>query len=665
MRWLNRKAILTMKYIIEKLTKQNGDITYRHKENAGAFSNYSSSPTLSKSELQGFRLVSRIENWRGSGNTVFQKMEKFVFDSKGAKKAAQPAIVYRTRAKPSNPWTVLPNDSTFPDTDPFYVKEVHEDNFSTKKLAGVASSNKPCIKTEDVPEEYHGETFKATNFDFKFVHFFVQTLGNWGDVQWGAFARWLHSNDRYLWMSGHQANTGNSPIFDIEEAVANNDVSKIKFLGLQVSWGSKYTHDPLLNVNGTDIWVNVTHAHKSISTFKTTNYKNYARSNGPPTVVSTDANNGTHVMYDLINKAGVNYYDSQYSLPNLKTSDAVNIETLNLKDGGGGTSSEMGSILYENNNRIYIYNLFFGHWQNADQSTREKGYFSVASFPKSNPETISFSGRTAPLELPNKCRAPFIAKNIGGKDYLYAIPRNSPVGRVWRIDDNAALEGMTQDEDSGITPPDATLGKGEVVPHEFGIQIGNYLYSAMGTNPTADNVPWDPNNFFDGTRPSFVVTDLSQPTSPSVIKAVWTKMTDQYDSTGGAWTSNNYGNPGQFHYAEDEQLLCYVGWSGRQIFFVDVSTPSSPVLRHVEKINRDAFQASKYSVQRLTGRRSLLFIGCGFDTSFSHKVNEKYSPYAKDIEYIFLNIEGLGKILRDSNATLESDSATFKSWVKS
>jgi hypothetical protein len=152
-----------MKYISEKLEKRDGDIVYRHKQDGGSFVSYSSTPTLQKYDLEGFRLVSRIENWRGSGNTVFQKVQKFSFDSKGAKKSTQPAIVYRTRAKPSDPWTNLSDDSTFPSTDPVLTKEVYEDNFSTKKLSGICSSNKPCMKTEDLPEEYNGATNRSSS----------------------------------------------------------------------------------------------------------------------------------------------------------------------------------------------------------------------------------------------------------------------------------------------------------------------------------------------------------------------------------------------------------------------------------------------------------------------------------------------------------------------
>jgi hypothetical protein len=90
-------------------------------------------------------------------------MEKFTFDGKGAKKSTQPAIVYRTRAKPSDSWTNLSNDSTFPITDPVLTKEVYEDNFSTKKLSGICSSNKPCMKTEDLPEEYNGATNRSSS----------------------------------------------------------------------------------------------------------------------------------------------------------------------------------------------------------------------------------------------------------------------------------------------------------------------------------------------------------------------------------------------------------------------------------------------------------------------------------------------------------------------
>ena len=151
-----------MKYTIEKLEKRNGDIAYRHKQDSGSFVSYSSTPTLQKYDLQGFRLILRLENWRGSGNTVFQKVQKFSFDSKGAKKPTQPAIVYRTRGHWNDPWADLSDDSTFPITDPFLTKEVYEDDFSTKKLSGVTSSNKPCIKTEDVPEEYNGKTSKIT-----------------------------------------------------------------------------------------------------------------------------------------------------------------------------------------------------------------------------------------------------------------------------------------------------------------------------------------------------------------------------------------------------------------------------------------------------------------------------------------------------------------------
>ena len=152
-----------MKYTSEKLEKRDGDIVYRHKQDSGSFVSYSSTPTLQKYDLQGFRLILRLENWRGSGNTVFQKVQKFSFDFKGAKKSTQPAIVYRTRAHWNDPWSNLPNDSTFPSTDPFLTKEVYEDNFSTKKLTAVTSSNKPCIKTEDLPEEYNGATNRSSS----------------------------------------------------------------------------------------------------------------------------------------------------------------------------------------------------------------------------------------------------------------------------------------------------------------------------------------------------------------------------------------------------------------------------------------------------------------------------------------------------------------------
>ena len=100
-----------------------------------------------------------------------------------------------------------------------------------------------------------------------------------GHIAHGSFARYIHANGNFLWISNHVSPTGQTPVFDLRASHASGDANDIVELGNFCSWGT-YEHlvahkDPMLNVEGTNIFTISDHNDGYFYTFDISNFMDF------------------------------------------------------------------------------------------------------------------------------------------------------------------------------------------------------------------------------------------------------------------------------------------------------------------------------------------------------------------------------------------------------
>ena len=632
---------------------------------------------VSMESLIGYRLTKRQTFWSETNN--YWKETIPVYLDNGLPQNPQPSssTVYRERIN-KGAWTTTapfvrdPSSCTY--NFEFYS------TYSSPKLGGLGlADNSICLIDEaqisPLSSFFNGQDSLALSFNSDYVIELTEqqqdSLQNYGDRVYGSFFRYFYANNKYLWTAGHKQ-TGESYLWDIEDAVLENNMSKVKYLGMQVSWGARRTTDPLLNVEGTNIFTNTTHDQYWLWVFDITNYKNFADSNPVPRTDTEDSNDNLPLLYDMMNYQDTNYYTSTYDNSSLKTTSSAR---LRYQGAEVKLNAEVATVHYYKDNNVYMYNSFYGAWNDPDAANVfDHGFLSVGVFDKTvansidgtnsslkwtnqkvlNSEDVNDMG--LPLELKHnneniKPRVPFLLKNIGGKDYLYLIDRNEAKGLAFRIDNNPGLENALPNN-AATTPANSgiELGLGEIVPFEVGVQVGNFLYCVSSAS-SLDHLPWN-QEYLGSINPAFSVVDVSNPESPNVMKAIWAKVFTEYNTSISRFAPAANRGPAQLYYCEDEELMIFCGYATREILYFDVIDPANPIFRKIQTLERTAEQGKYRKVERLNGSGSLIFVVCGGDITWEEE--------SQDVGMITLNIKGLGNSLRSENKIVTTTESDYK-----
>lgn len=479
----------------------------------------------------------------------------------------------------------------------------------------------------------------------------VSTHGG-GHVQWGSFARYIHANDNFLWISNHQVKTGETPIFDLRQANESNNFDDIVHLGNFVTWGgaaSSAQKDPMLNVEGTNIFTIADPNDWWYKTFDISNFIDHIdkNSNNLDTILNLDSDNlRSNFLFTYGDPSGgVSVYQD------------LGIDPIVGKSVPGDGSvnpnpAQLGNCLYIVGDTTYTYlscnfgggKLIVGSFSNTDASAHTWTSFNdIHSLDTANSTDVNFL-----------CRMPHILKQ-NSKVYLYLIDDLKNQCLIYRIDDDPSCLGYYKKEKTPIFTS-------SVVACDVLESAGDNLICSVPNSSSYDSTNnvnlqtfyESKSSYSGGNTPTFYLTDTSDAESPETITAVWMNLfSSPPENAESDWVENDLSVVAQSYYSESEELLIFVAWNSNEVIFVDIADPSNPIPRKKLALDRTYQDSIDNPIERLTGNGNFIYILAGADSS------------KLDIEFITINITNLGNELRSGNEVVEYDDTNFITWSKS
>ena len=475
----------------------------------------------------------------------------------------------------------------------------------------------------------------------------VATLGG-SHVAWGSFARYIHANNNFLWISNNQAPTGETPIFDLRKANQNNDFNEIVHLGNFVSWGgadSSGQKDPMLNVEDTNIFTIADPNDWWYKTFDISSFIDH---------IDADPNNLNDVLAIDTGNMKSNYLFTYGDPSNGYGYNGLGIEPIVGKSVPGDGSvnpnpAQLGNCLYTVGNTTYTYlscnfgggKLIVGSFSNDDVSSHTwTSHNEIHSLDTKNDTDENFL-----------CRMPHIVRN-DDKVYLYLIDDLKNQCLIYRIDDDPSCLGYYKGEKtpiftSSVIACDALDSAGVnifcSVPNSFSYDSAN--------NVNLQTFYESKSSYTGINAPTFYLTDTSDAENPETITAVWMNLfSSAPENAEGEWVENDNSVVAQSYYSESEELLIFVAWNCNEVIFVDIADPNNPIPRRKLNLNRTYQDSIDNTIERLTGSGNFIYILAGASST------------KLDIEFIAINISYLGNELRSNNEVIEYDETNFIVW---
>jgi len=479
----------------------------------------------------------------------------------------------------------------------------------------------------------------------------VSTHGG-GHVAWGSFARYIHANNNFLWISNHQVPTGETPIFDLRKVNENNNFDDIVHLGNFVTWGgaaSSAQKDPMLNVENTNIFTIADPDDWWYKTFDISKFIDYIDANPDnlDAIHDIDTNNlKANFLFTYGDPSGGYGYND------------LGIEPIVGKSVPGDGSvnprpAHLGNCLYTVGNTTYSYlscnvgggKLIVGSFNNDDVSTHTWTSFN---------ETHSLDTKNSANEN-FLCRMPHIVKT-SDKVYLYLVDDLKNQCLIYRIDDDPSCLGYYKGEKTPIfTSSVIACDVLENTKNNIICSVPNASSYNSDNNSNLQSFYESKSNYTGINAPTFYLTDTSDPENPETITAVWMNLFSSHPvfSTDWNWKENSNSVVAQCYYSENEELLIFVAWKSNEVIFVDIANPNNPIPRKKLNLNRTQQDSVDNPIERLTGSGNFIYILAGADKT------------KLDIEFIAINISNLGNELRTNNEVIEYDDTNFIVWNKS
>ena len=475
----------------------------------------------------------------------------------------------------------------------------------------------------------------------------VLTLGG-GHVAYGSFARYIHANNNFLWISNNQVPTGETPIFDLRKANENNDFNEIVHLGNFVTWGgaaSSAQKDPMLNVEDTNIFTIADPDDWWYKTFDISSFIDH---------IDADPDNLNDVLAIDTNNMKSNYLFTYGDPSNGYGYNGLGIEPIVGKSVPGDESvnpnpAQLGNCLYTVGNTTYTYlscnfgggKLMVGSFSNDDVSSHTwTSHNDIHSLDTKNESDENFL-----------CRMPHIVRN-DDKVYLYLIDDLKNQCLIYRIDDDPSCLGYYKGEKTPIFTS-------SVIACDVLESAGVNIFSSVPNSSSYDSANnvnlqtfYESKSSYTGINaPTFYLTDTSDAENPETITAVWMNLfSSAPENAEGDWVENDNSVVAQSYYSESEELLIFVAWNCNEVIFVDIADPNNPIPRRKLNLNRTYQDSIDNKIERLTGSGNFIYILAGASST------------KLDIEFIAINISNLGNELRSSNEVIEYDDTNFIVW---
>jgi hypothetical protein len=496
----------------------------------------------------------------------------------------------------------------------------------------------------DAPSGVSGES------DLTMKSIKVSTHGG-GHVAYGSFARYIHANNNFLWISNHQVPTGETPIFDLRQANESNNFDDIVHLGNFVTWGgaaSSAQKDPILNVEDTNIFTIADPDDWWYKTFDISSFIDH---------IDADPDNLNDVLAIDTDNMKSNFLFTYGDPSNGYGYTGLGIDPIVGKSVPGDGSvnpnpAQLGNCLYTIDNTTYTYlscnfgggKLIVGSFSNNDVSSHTWTFFNdTHSLDTKNSTDVNFL-----------CRMPHIVRN-DDKVYLYLIDDLKNQCLIYRIDDDPSGLGYYKGEKtpiftSSIIACDVLESAGE----NIFCSVPNSSSYDSANNVNLQTFYESKSSYAGINAPTFYLTDTSDAENPETITAVWMNLfSSPPENAESDWVENDRSGVAQSYYSGSEELLIFVAWNSNEVIFVDIADPSNPIPRKKLTLDRTYQDSIDNTIERLTGSGNFIYILAGASST------------KLDIEFIAINISNLGNELRSSNEVVEYDDTNFIVWNKS